>query len=388
MGLFDRFSKKAKKQQNKPKIEEKPKSNEPFDMEVIKEFRGKREKAMEREFTPSENPHQDLNGMIESTIQEWRQDNQDLTEEEVSNVMDNFVNILHEEGEKSRYIVNELNKWHMYINKNNKEAIAHLYAGDIDKATECFEKNISALDITTISYSYLTDIYRYNEDYENELRICEQAINSLISSPYLINYIERRPEIIRILNNEGTFSDNAELYKIIKQEEKFYIKHNIIKGYYQSEEYKADKETLTTAKKEYLENNPKDFLLMGTKIYSRRWSELYRQSKEELELLANCGGGRYLEDQERYEDAIFVYERANKIAKELYPNKEETLVDKRIKVCENKINKQQIKQLEAKAKELEKTEPAKAIELYDKLNVLNPNLKKYDKRIEILSKKV
>lgn len=391
MGLFDRFSKKSKKQEeSKPRVEVKPaeqkivkkqpKINEPFDMEVIKEFREERKKAMREYDDPNHKP--------EPVEEDEKEIKITLNADEFERVLERFEEISHEEAEKSRYRTNEINKWQEYINKNNREAEQYLYAGDIDKATECFEKNISALDITTISYSYLDDIYTYNEDYENELRICDQAIDSLRGSPYRKYYIAKRSEVQKIINNQGTFSDNTELYKIIKQEEKFHIKGSIIKDYYQSDEYKADKEALTSAKKEYLENNPKDFLIVGTKIYSRRWSELYSQSKEELELLANCGGGRYLEDQERYEDALVVYERANNIAKELYPNNEETLVDKRINVCKNKIKKQEIKQLEAEAKEMEKTDPKEAIELYNKLNVLNPNLKKYDKRIEILNNKI
>ena len=52
------------------------------------------------------------------------------------------------------------------------------------------------------------------------------------------------------------------------------------------------------------------------------------------------------------------------------------------------MQKQKIKDLETKAKELEKTDPKQAIEIYNELNLLNPNLKKYDKRIEILNKKI
>ena len=43
---------------------------------------------------------------------------------------------------------------------------------------------------------------------------------------------------------------------------------------------------------------------------------------------------------------------------------------------------------EAEAKELEKTNPAEAIKKYQELNIKNPNLKKYDKRIEILERKL
>ena len=56
-------------------------------------------------------------------------------------------------------------------------------------------------------------------------------------------------------------------------------------------------------------------------------------------------------------------------------------------MCEIKNHRSKIKDLEIKAKEMEKTDPTQAIELYNKLNILNPNLKKYDKRIEKLNKK-
>lgn len=47
-----------------------------------------------------------------------------------------------------------------------------------------------------------------------------------------------------------------------------------------------------------------------------------------------------------------------------------------------------IKISEAEAKELELTDPSEAIKKYEELNILNPGLKKYNKRIEICKKKL
>ena len=47
-----------------------------------------------------------------------------------------------------------------------------------------------------------------------------------------------------------------------------------------------------------------------------------------------------------------------------------------------------IKIYEAEAKELEKTNPGEAIKKYRESNIKNPNLKKYNKRIEILERKL
>ena len=58
-------------------------------------------------------------------------------------------------------------------------------------------------------------------------------------------------------------------------------------------------------------------------------------------------------------------------------------IRQRISVCEKALLKEKASKLELEAKELEKSDPAEAIEVYQELNVLKPGLKKYDKRIEI-----
>ena len=44
--------------------------------------------------------------------------------------------------------------------------------------------------------------------------------------------------------------------------------------------------------------------------------------------------------------------------------------------------------MELEAKELEKTDPLEAIKKYQELNELNSGLKKYNKRIEIIERKL
>ena len=175
------------------------------------------------------------------------------------------------------------------------------------------------------------------------------------------------------------------------------------KDYYGSEESKKDFEEFNKEKSDYMKSNPKDFVMKGVDLFQLTWDYIDRLSSDEIKIIELAGQGLYYENElNQYEKAIETYNEADKLTMVVLKDEIEQLtkehgegnylftgkIRQRISICENKIKRQQIKQLEAEAKEMEKTNPKEAIELYNKLNVLNPNLKKYDKRIEILNKKI
>ena len=404
MGLFGRFTKKRKEdksyeptiqteqttknviEKNKETLEQKPKNtnDKPYDLEYVKKFYSERNESMKMDYEPNNNPTNIFD--IENQMKKWEEENHPLTEEEKEKVLNRYIEILEEKSGKLEKYNMEIHRWIEFLYTNNQQALKYLENGDIEKATSILEENVTALADTPATYDYLVDIYRFNEDYDNELRICNQAIELIGDSKKREYYINRKEEIIKRKHNDGTFSGAEELDELIKREEKLHMKSHLTKDYY-SLEYKEEQKAIENAKKEYLEKNPTNFLLIGTKVIGINWSSIYRESEDIQFLLSFAGEGKYLEEKGEYEKAIPIYEKANKIAQNTYycNNKQ---INQRIKVCKNKVQKQKIKDLETKAKELEKTDPKQAIEIYNELNLLNPNLKKYDKRIEILNKKI
>lgn len=400
MGLFDRFTKKKKDNGNyEPKIQteqttknvieknketneqkQKATNDKPYDIEYVKKFYSERNKDSEIDYESNNTFN------LEDNMKKWEEENHPLTEDEKIKVLDRFIEIMDEETGKLEKYNMEISKWIKFLYTNNQQAKKFIEAGDIEKATSILEENVTALADTPATYSYLVDIYRFNEDYDNELRICNQAIDLIGDPKKREYYIIRKEEIIKRKNNEIIYSDDEELEEIIKREEKLYLRTYLTKDYH-SPEYHKEEKAIKTAKKEYIEKNPTNFLLLGIDFYGINWSSLYMESEEKKTVITFTGEGKYLEEKGEYEKAIEIYEKANKIAENTYHyyNKK---INQRIKVCENKILKQKIKELETKAKELEKTSPKQAIEIYDELNILNPNLKKYDKRIEILNKRI
>ena len=174
------------------------------------------------------------------------------------------------------------------------------------------------------------------------------------------------------------------------------------KEYYGSEESKIKANEIKELKNEYLKNNPNDFLTRGVDLYKITWSAIDRMPDDERKIIELTGKGLYYEnDLNQYEEAIKIYKEADELTLIVKKDEIAQLTEEfgekdylycgelrnRVKMCEIKNHRSKIKDLEIKAKELEKTDPTQAIELYNKLNILNPNLKKYDKRIEKLNKK-
>ena len=117
----------------------------------------------------------------------------------------------------------EIQKWNKFLYENNLQASALLEKGEIKKAIYILEENITALADTPATYSYLIDIYRLNEDYDNELRICNQAIDLIGDPKKRENFIIRKKEVLKRINNNSITNKSELLYETIKREEKLNI---------------------------------------------------------------------------------------------------------------------------------------------------------------------
>ena len=167
-------------------------------------------------------------------------------------------------------------------------------------------------------------------------------------------------------------------------------------GYYGSEISRIEFRELNSRKRQYLDNNPKDFLIRGLNIFPVLWCSLEEATPETKEMYTIMGEGFYYEkDLEQYNKAIEFYKKANALTWKYEGDRLRELIEEhgegdyldtarqmeRIRTCENKIFRLKVKKLEAEAKELEETDPTGAIKKYEELNEFNPGLKKYNKRI-------
>lgn len=208
-----------------------------------------------------------------------------------------------------------------------------------------------------------------------------------------------KPDIKEITPEETPSKE----FENLKEKEKNLQNKLWDKDYYGSEESKKEFKEFNQEKRDYMQNNPKDFLIKGVELFQLTWDYIDRLSDDEIKIIELSGEGLYYEnDLNQYEKAIETYKEADELTMVVLKDEIEQLtkehgegnylftgkIRQRISICENKIKRRQIKQLEVEAKEMEKTNPKEAIEMYNKLNVLNPNKKKYDKRIEILNKKI
>ena len=173
------------------------------------------------------------------------------------------------------------------------------------------------------------------------------------------------------------------------------------KDYYGSEESKIKANEIKRDREEYLKNNHVDFLSRGVYLFGTTWDYVDVISDDERKILALAGKGLYLENElNQYEEAIEAYKEADELTMVVKKEEIEKLTEEhgerdwlytaklrqRIKICEDKIFGENIKKIEAEAKELEKTNPHEAIKKYEYLNKIRPGLKKYSKRIEIIER--
>lgn len=143
------------------------------------------------------------------------------------------------------------------------------------------------------------------------------------------------------------------------------------------------------------------YIFKGLETFQLIEDMAYRSSSEDLEVYRLTGMAKELEEQGNYKEAIELYIKADEIYYPLHKEEMEELareygerdyllharLKNRIDSCNMSINRIKIKELEPKAKQLEETNPKEAIKIYHKLNEINPGLKKYNKRIEILERK-
>lgn len=190
----------------------------------------------------------------------------------------------------------------------------------------------------------------------------------------------------------------------IKQIEKEYDKKLYSCGgeFYRSTEAKTLAKKQKTITKKYLKNNSKDYLRKGALLYGLGFNDIETESNDIKQICLLLGEGKYHEDKKNYATAVELYDRANTLffnvhRDELDYNQRvyndgadygEQVTEKRLRICANKLLKEKVKELESKAKELEKINPTESINLYNELKNLNPGLKKYDKRIMICKKKL
>lgn len=204
---------------------------------------------------------------------------------------------------------------------------------------------------------------------------------------------KKKPKIeSSILNNE-----HKELNYLndLKKKESMENEKMYSREYYFSDEAKINAHKIKNEQKEYLKNNPKDFVTRGVNLYNMLWECSDTVPSEERKIFELTGKGLYYEDQKQYEKAIEIYQEADKLTMEFLKDEIDELINEngegdylytaklrqRIRVCENRIFRNKVNKLEIEAKELEKTNPKEAIKKYEELNKINPGLKKYDKRI-------
>lgn len=191
-------------------------------------------------------------------------------------------------------------------------------------------------------------------------------------------------------------SELSELEILMNREIELNNRLQTEEGYWGSDISRDDFRKFNNDVYDYLENNPEDYITSGAR-YCKVWLEYQtRASEEELKMFELLGKGLYYENKlEQYDEAIELYKEVDLINRLAFRNEIAELVrdygerdylysakaKERIDICNNKKERIKIKKLEAEAKELEETNPTEAIKKYEELNIINPNLQKYDKAI-------
>ena len=163
---------------------------------------------------------------------------------------------------------------------------------------------------------------------------------------------------------------------------------------------KTKKKQLDKYWKQYLKENPADFETRGLLSYNQWFWLDTPPSQKERKLLKLLGEAEYNEEKNNLEKAVQLYDQANIVYFQLYGDElhqieletgrklAPQLTEQKLKRCEGLLFRKEIKELEEKAKSLEKSNPKEAINLYIKLNEKKPGMKKYNKRIEIINRKL
>ena len=142
--------------------------------------------------------------------------------------------------------------------------------------------------------------------------------------------------------------------KYLKQLEKQHNDRLYSEGvdYYFSDEAKMNGKELYQRSKEYLKDNPKDFLHVGAHLFSRGFN-LEEESEKDKEIYILMGKGKYYEDLKDYEEAVKYYSEANRLFHEVHyfelkeleedlpPGEKigEQVTEKRLRICRKKLLK-------------------------------------------------
>lgn len=191
----------------------------------------------------------------------------------------------------------------------------------------------------------------------------------------------------------------SELDRLKKREENQFTKM-MDREYYFSEESKIEAHKINQLKEEYLQENPKSYELIAANLFSYNWSGIPDNSEREIFKLV--GEGKYNENQGHYSKAIELYQKADDLTLKLCKDDLQEIIAEngpgdylytrvirqRIRICEGYILRNKCKVIEDEARGLEESDPLRAIKMYEELNVLRPGMKKYDKRIEIINRKL
>lgn len=208
--------------------------------------------------------------------------------------------------------------------------------------------------------------------------------DSVVGMMYLPPKIKKRP-------NQMT-----ELDKLKNIEIDLHYKMGAVDGYYGSDISRVEFRKLKAYQRDYVKRNPTDHQSRASLIYHKLWRQIDLLPKEEKEIIIQTGKGLYYEDYlEEYEKAIEEYQKAYDLCWIYFKEDLEELIEEmgegdylwtativgRINACKHRIFRAKVVKLEAEAKEMESIDPKQAIIKYEELNELNPNLKKYNKRI-------
>ena len=82
-------------------------------------------------------------------------------------------------------------------------------------------------------------LYCFNEDYDNEIRICDSAIENLFGDNKIKDYIIRKEDAINRKNNKVKLNIDEELYNLILKEKRFFLSSSLDHEYYQTNDLTA-----------------------------------------------------------------------------------------------------------------------------------------------------
>lgn len=240
----------------------------------------------------------------------------------------------------------------------------------------------------------LFDRFRKKKDENvNETTEFDKWINE-IKTDYegdsVVGFMELPPKI------KKRPQDMTELDKLKNIQIDLEYKLGTEEGYYGSEISRVHFRKLKDYQRDYVKRNPTDYKSRGSLFFPYLWRQVDIFPFEEQEIITTYGKGLYYEeDLEEYEKAIEIYQKGYELCWIVFKDDLEEIIRERgegnylwtgkfvarIDSCKHRILRAEIVKLEAEAKEMEEIDPKEAIKLYEKLNEINPNLKKYNKRI-------